>query len=516
MVVVLHRHDQLDLDAYWQVVGGNEAVELDSTVLRHVDERRAAMERHLAGGALAYGVNTGLGYFSNRIVAEQGRSTLQRSILVGRAVGVGPPLSERVVRATMLVRLVGFLGGYTGVSAALCSFLADRLNDRWYPVVPASRPGTAGETTPLCHLFQTLIGEGEVLIDGQRVPAGEALTARGVEPYRLGSKEGLALINGAPLAPALAADLFRRCTHALDHATMLGALTAAIIDTSWRPYSMRIGRLKGDVGQQHVHAQLQWLAHGAEPDAAAAASSGGSQAPVSIRVLPQVHGAAGDVLDHLRRQVERELQAVTDSPLYLDAADGEPEGFYPSGNFHAQALSLALDSAAIAMTQVASLSEKRLHRLLDSRFSGLPDQLVARQGHGDSGLVSLHKAVVGLGAENRMLSAPASVHSGDTSSGQEDFQAFTMLAADKLDRLLRNVELALAHELVALGQARRLAAMADPAGADLPPRLASAIGAVMRALPDVAADRSLASDVELALDLIDRGALVSDLGAHVR
>lgn len=516
-MVVIHRHDRIDLGTYWRVVDGYEPVELDAAALRHVDERRAAMERHLAVGVAAYGVNTGLGYFSNCTIAEADQLELQRSILVGRAVGVGPALSEGVVRATMLVRLLGFLRGYTGVSGALCSFLAERLNDRWYPVVPASRPGTAGETTPLCHLFQTLIGQGEVLIDGQRIDAGEALAKRGVEPYRLASKEGLALINGAPLAPALAADLFRRCSQALDHATVLGALSAAIVGASWRPYSMRIGRLKGDAGQQRVHAQLQLLAHGAEPDPATpSAPAGGSQAPVSIRVLPQVHGAAHDVLDHLGRQVERELHAVTDSPLFLDAADGEPEGFYPSGNFHAQALSLALDSAAVAMTQVASLSEKRLHRLLDSRFSGLPDQLVARQGRGDSGLVSLHKAVVGLGAENRLLSAPASVHAGDTSSGQEDFQAFTMLAADKLDRVVHNVELALAHELVALRQGHQLAGPAGATRVVLAPRLAGIIDAVLAALPDVTADRSLARDVELALDLIGSGRLLPSGIAHTR
>ena len=141
------------------------------------------------------------------------------------------------------------------------------------------------------------------------------------------------------------------------------------------------------------------------------------QPPVSLRVLPQVHGAAGDVLAQLERQLDRELRAVTDSPLYLDAQAGEPEGFYPSGNFHSQSLALALDSLAIAFAQVAALSEKRLHRLLDSRFSGLPEQLSPDPDRGQCGLVSLHKAVVGLSAENRLLSAPASVHASDTSVG---------------------------------------------------------------------------------------------------
>ena len=152
---------------------------------------------------------------------------------------------------------------------------------------------------------------------------------------------------------------------------------------------------------------------------------------------------------------------MTDSPLYLDASGGEPAGFYPSGNFHSQALTLALDAAAIAMAQVAALSEKRLHRLLDARFSGLPEQLAADGADGGSGLVSLHKSVVGLCAENRLLASPASIHAADTSSGQEDFQAFTGLAAGKLAALLDNVELVLANELVADRQADALGAAAS-------------------------------------------------------
>jgi histidine ammonia-lyase len=227
----------------------------------------------------------------------------------------------------------------------------------------------------------------------------------------------------------------------------------------------------------------------------------GAQPPVSFRVLPQVHGAAADVLAQLEGRLERELGAVTDSPLWLEADGDEPEGFYPSGNFHSQGLALALDALAIAFTQVAALSEKRLHRLLDSRFSGLPEQLSPDPDRGQCGLVSLHKAVVGLCAENRLLAAPASIHASDTSSGQEDFQAFTGLAADKLGRLLDNLELTLAYELLALRQAH------DLGGATLPPALASAMNATAAVLDAVGCDRSLAPDVERARELIRTGTL---------
>src|SRR5207253_427614 len=187
------------------------------------------------------------------------QQALQRSILLGRSVGVGEPFSREVVRGAMLLRLTGFLSGDAGVTSDLCGLLAERLNDGWTPYVPTGPHGSAGEVIPLAHLFQTLVGEGFVLEDGERVPAAEAL--------------------------------------------------AALLGGDW---------------------------------------TDGPQAPVSLRVAPQVHGAVLDVLDGVERQLERELRAVTDSPLYLPAEDGEPEGFYPTGNFHSQALAFGLDALAIA------------------------------------------------------------------------------------------------------------------------------------------------------------------------
>ena len=331
--------------------------------------------------------------------------------------------------------------------------------------------------------------------DGACVGAAEALARRGVAPYEPELKEGIALVNGAPLAPALAAWLEARCAALLDHATLAGALTAALAGCSLRPYSRRIGRLKGDPGQERVHARL------AELHAGAADWTDGPQDPVSFRVLPQVHGAVLDLVDRLGEQVARELRAVTDSPLFLGAGGDEPEGFYPSGNFHSQALNLAFDVLKIGFAQVGNLSERRLHRLLDSRFSGLADQLASDPGR-QTGVVFAHKSVLGLAAENRMLAGPASVHQGDTSAGQEDFQAFTFVAGEQLGRLLDNLELILAAELVADRQARHLRA------APLPPPLEAAVERVAAVVEPVGDDRPLSADVERVRDLIRSGSLL--------
>ena len=499
--ILLERHDQLDLTLYRRIALERAPISLSPALLDTVQRTRNALLTHLESGASAYGVNTGLGLLANRPVAPDDQAAFQRSILAGRAAGTGPPLSEAVVRGAMLLRLTGFLSGYAGVTPDLCRFLADRLNDGWYPVVPSGVSGAAGEIVPLAHLFGTLVGDGSVFSSGlssrpEAVDAGTALAQRGISPYELEAKEGIALINGAPLAPALAVPLALRAEALLDHATLCGALSIALTGASPRPYTPRIGELKGDPGQLAVHRRL-WSLLQPTPDRLQDAR----QAPVSLRVIPQVHGAAVSLLDHLRAQIERELRAVTDSPVFLPAADAEPEGLYSTGNFHAQYLVLLFDATLVAFTQVVNALEKRLHRLLDSRFSGLPDQLTPDPGR-QSGVVVLHKQVIGLAAQARTLAAPAGVHVIEGSTGQEDFESHTLLAAHQLDGVLSLLELALAHELVALRQARFLA------GAELPAPLEHAVSLIAELVPPVAEDRSLAGDIERVRDLVASGRLI--------
>jgi histidine ammonia-lyase len=286
-----------------------------------------------------------------------------------------------------------------------------------------------------------------------------------------------------------------------------------------RPYTPRVSALKPDPGQLAIHRRL-WSLLEPTPDRLLDPR----QAPISLRVIPQVHGAAAEFLGHLRAQIERELRAVTDSPAYLPpvgvnpwdahpaaashndadtraAADPEPEGLYSTGNFHAQYLVLLFAAATSALTQVVNLLEKRLHRLLDSRFSRLPDQLTPDPGR-QSGVVVLHKQVLGITAQARMLAAPAGVHVLDGSTGQEDFQAHTMLAATQFDAVLSALELALAHELIALRQARFLAAT------PLPPRLEGPLATVAEVVAPVGEDRSLAADIERVRDLVASGRII--------
>jgi histidine ammonia-lyase len=495
-VVRLERAGELDLERYRRVVRDREPVEVAPALLDEVEARRQALLAHLESGVAAYGIRTGTGNLTRFSVSEDQQAALARSQVVSRAAGVGAPLPAEVVRGAMLVRLAGFLHGHAGASAALCRTIADRLNDGLVGYVPVRPFGSAGEISPLTHTFAPLAGEGFALEDGERVPAAQALAARGAEPYRHGTKEPNALLNGSPFAAALGAYLHDRAERLFDQASLNAAAAAALIGASTRPYSTRLGRLKGDPGQLGEQERLIGLLAGAP------AFEEKLQAPVSYRVVPQVHGTARTVLDRLREQVERELAGATDSPAFLEADGDEPEGLYPSGGFHAQAVSLELDFLAIASVQVVNLLEKRLHRLLDARFSSLPEQLTPDPGP-NAGLIPLHKAVVALVADCRILAAPASIHALDTSAGQEDFQALEFLAAEKLGRVLDDLELALAYELVALRQAREL--RGGPTGAA---RIDAALDALAEVVAPVPVDRSLAPDVERTLELVRTSALL--------
>ena len=495
MTVRIDRHDDLDLALYRRVAIGGEQVEVAEVLYEYVEERRAALLDLVADGASVYGVTVGLGYLTDRQIGLEAQDALQRSLLLARASGFRPPLPADVVRGVLLLRLAGFLSGYAAVSSGLCRFLLDRLNDGWSPVVPAGPFGASGEIAPLGHLFQTFIGEGHVWEGDEVVSASSALAQRGVAPYEPLPKEGSALLNGAPFATALGIHVADRFRGLLEQAHVDAALAIELVGASTRPYSRRIGALSRNPMQQRVHERLLELLAGGR------AFEDKLQAPASFRVVPQVHGAVLDQLEVFEDRLEQALGAVTDGPLILPTDGSEPAGAYPSGAFHAASLALALDSLAIGVAQITNLVEKRLHRLLDARFSGLPEQLAVDPGT-QAGVISLHKAAVGLAVENRLLASPASVHALDTSSGQEDVQAFELLAADKLGRALDNLELTLACELVALRQGFYLRGDSPPQ-----PLLARALEKLAAEVPPVEKDRTLTHDVERVRELVRSGSL---------
>jgi len=484
----LRQPADLTLEAFEQIVWDGSPVVLDPALLGQVTASRARMMEVLADGRDVYGVTTGMGYLAGVRLNEAEQQNHQANLLLGRAVG-GPPFLERdEARAVLLARLAGFMSGHAGVTAELCQFLADRLNDDFVPAIPREGMGCAGEIIPLSHAFQTFIGVGEVLCaDGAVQSAVDALAERGVAPYQPAIKEGIALLAGAPAALALTA-VHRRTAAVLSRQLLVAAAcTIDAMRAPLSPYDPAVARLAGDPVMYEMLEQLSAMLTGSDQERPT------KQAPVSFRVIPQVLTHLERIRSRVDESVRRALAAVTDSPAFVD------DRFVTSGGFHAIELAAAMDSLCIALVQAAELASQHIHRLLDHRFTGLPDQLTPLPGL-HAGLVVVHKRVVGTVNELRRLAAPATIGLMDTSLGQEDAMTFSFEVAEKLRRVESLVRDVIACELLVVRQAWALRDAPEATGLhDHFVQLASTI-------PPVEQDRPLGSDIGVLVALLRSGA----------
>jgi len=495
-VNVLRRQEDLTPALVERVAFDREPLALHSDLLAGIDAGRAAMLATLAAGARVYGVNTGMGYLAGTDLSADEQARHQRTLLLGRAVGSAPWLPAEEARAVLLARLAGFVSGHAGVSAALCAFVADRLNDGFDPAIPALAMGSAGEVIPLAHAFQTFVGIGAVLVRGGGTQdAAEALHQRGVAAYEPAAKEGIALLAGAPATVALALARGRSVRTLRRQLLASTAASVSALQAPLDPYDAALAELDADPLLAGVRAGLRDALAGAEHTPAA------HQAPVSFRVAPQVLAHVEREAARLDAGVRHALTTVTDSPVHLDGR------FLAHGGFHAVQLAADMDTLAVALVRAAELAGQRVARLLDSRFSGLPDQLTAQPGP-YCGLVVVHKRVVGAVNELRRLAAPASVGLADTSLGQEDAMTFAFEAAAKLRRVEALTREVVACELLCARQAWALRGARPP---ELAARLVAEIA-------PVGVDRPLGPDLGRLVDLLERDELfaATPVSPHAR
>jgi histidine ammonia-lyase len=463
------------------------AVRLDEGLLAAVDAGHRATLRALGATGSVYGVTTGQGHFADRPLSADEAAVHQRNLLLGRAVGSPPWLGAGEARALVAVRLARFCLGRAGVSAGLCRLLADRLNDGFTPAVPRTGIGCAGEVIPLAHAFQTLVGVGRVLTaDGGTEDAVAALAARGAAPYVPRPKEGIALLAGSPGTLALAILRSRECAVLADR--MLEA-AACSLDASGVPLdaaSPAVAALAADPVLDAVIARLDVLLRGGADDRPP------SQGPTSFRVVPQVHAHLARTILRLEEDAGRALGTSDDSPAL---ADGR---FVSTGAFHEVELAAGMDAAAAALARVAETAAQRVHRMLDGRVTGLPDQLTPAPGP-RAGLVVLHKRAVAAVAELRRRATPVSVGVADTSLGQEDVQSAGFAAAENLRAAAALAREVAAIELITARQAWWLR------GTPPAPGLRDVAGPLLDAVPPVDGDRPLGDDVSRVVGLLDPG-----------
>jgi histidine ammonia-lyase len=405
---------------------------------------RRAIDRLIAAGETVYGVTTGFGKFADRLIPPEALEALQRNLVMSHSVGVGDPLSEDVVRAMIVLRVAALARGYSGIRSETVQALVDMLNAHVVPVIPSKGSvGASGDLAPLAHLALVLIGEGEAFWDGERLAGGEALRRAQLEPVRLSAKEGLALVNGTQQMTAIGALVTADAENVLEVADIAGALSLEAVRGTNRAFDSRIQDARPHPGQIAAAAHLRELTGHSEIMASHRFDDHRVQDPYSLRCMPQVHGASRDAIAYVRRVIEVEMNSATDNPLVF-AEEGD---VISGGNFHGQPVALALDFAAIALAEIASISERRIEAMLDPNFSELPPFLTRHAGVASGFMVSQYTAAA-LVSENKVLAHPASVDSIPTSANQEDHVSMGVTAALKAREILRNVETVLAIELL--------------------------------------------------------------------
>jgi histidine ammonia-lyase len=413
-----------------------------------VRRSREIVERALRDGQAYYGINTGFGALARERVPDDQLRQLQRNLLLSHSVGVGPP-APREISALMLELKVHSLGlGYSGISLPVFQRLLVFHQRRLVPVVPSrGSVGASGDLAPLAHLCLPLLGLGEFWAESgsARLPAAGCLAAAGLGPIELEAKDGLALINGTQMMSAYGCHVLHRTARLVQMADVIAAMSLEALQGSIKPFDARIHALRPHEGQRRVAQNFRTLL----VQSAILESHrecGKVQDPYSLRCVPQVHGATRDALDYATGVVETEINSVTDNPLVFPDGD-----IISGGNFHGQPLAIALDLAAIALAELASISERRTYLLLEGH-DGLPRLLMKSTGVHSGFMVPQYTAAA-LVSENKVLAHPASVDSIPTCLGQEDHVSMGSIAALKLLQVFENVEHVLAIELLTAAQA---------------------------------------------------------------
>jgi histidine ammonia-lyase len=422
----------------------------DGAVVRIADSARAAVararefvEERFASGEAIYGVTTGFGRLAHVPVDPSNAAQLQLNLVRSHASGTGPPLDPRIVRAAGALRANSLSAGHSGVAPATLDLIVELLNRDVTAVVPCQGSvGASGDLAPLAHMALVLIGEGEAYFEGERLPSAVALERAGLSPVTLGPKEGLALINGTQVMTAIAALGVLRAERLAAAADVISAMSLEAYLGTERVFDRRLNALRPHPGQVAVARNLQALLVGSQI-VQSHAECGRVQDPYSFRCIPVVHGAVRDAIAHARNVTHVEANSVTDNPLVFP----EDGVFISGGNFHGEPVALTLDYLKMAISEIASISERRLYLLLNAEDRDLPLFLTGRSGL-QSGLMIVQYAAAALVNDNKGLAWPSSVDSIPTSAGQEDHVSMGMTSANNLIRVLDNVEGALACELL--------------------------------------------------------------------
>lgn len=483
------------------VAHAHQHVKLSPTAVGRIQESRRVVDQICVEGRIVYGINTGFGRLSDVHVPSSELRALQLNLVRSHACGVGPLLSEAEVRAMMLLRANVLAVGFSGARLEVVQTVLDMLNAKVHPLIPEKGSvGASGDLAPLAHLALGVIGEGEVFLEGVRMPAAEGLATAGLKPVHLEAKEGLSLLNGTQAMASVGGLALFRAERLVRLADAAGASTLEALLGTPVAFDPRIHQARPHEGQIASARHLVSLLEDSEIRESHREGDPRVQDAYSLRCMPQVHGAVRGALAHAREVIEIETGSATDNPLIFPESGDVLSG----GNFHGAPLAMALDYAAIAVTDLMSISERRIDRLVNPDLNENLPPFLARNPGTSSGFMIAHVTAVALLNEAKVFAHPASVDNLPTSGGKEDHVSMGMVAATKLRTIVDNAERVLAIELMAAAE-----------GLDYRSPLMPGKGVqriydqVRKIVPRVEEDRALSGDIERLAQAIRDGVVAA-------
>ncbi len=423
-------------------------IKFDKNVWNDVEKAEQTVQNIVKSEQVVYGVNTGFGKLALNTIPKENLKKLQKNLILSHATGVGEYLEAKIARLIMVMKLASLAQGYSGVRKALIQKLIDIYNAHIIPCIPAKGSvGASGDLAPLSHMSLLLLGEGDVIVNGHVIDAKTALQQAGIEPIELEAKEGLALINGTQVSTSLALHSFFMLETTFFAASLTGALTTDVSRGSDTPFDSRIHQIRRQKGQIKMASLYKELIAGSEIRDSHLENDERVQDPYCLRCQPQVMGACLDLIHQVQATLATEANAVTDNPLVFS----DSQAILSGGIFHAEPIAFACDILALAISEIGSLSERRIAMLIDTNISKLPPFLVRNAGI-NSGFMIAHVSAAALASENKSLAHPASVDTIPTSANQEDHVSMATFAARRLKDMTENTMTIIAIELLAAAQ----------------------------------------------------------------
>ncbi len=493
--------ESLTIEDVVQVARYKEPVVLHESALPRIKRSRSVVENAIKKGDVVYGVNTGFGDLSDVSINKDDLARLQVNLIRSHSAGVGPPFSKEVVRGIMLLRANALTKGYSGVRPEVIETLIEMLNKDVIPVVPQQGSvGSSGDLAPLAHMALVLIGEGEAYISEKIVSGGEALRKAGIRPLVLQAKEGVALINGTQPMSSIAVITVYDSLRLIHDATIASSLSLEALRGTRMASDERLHSIRPHEGQIDVAAAQRKILLDSEINQSHA-DCGKVQDAYSLRCIPQVLGASLDTIRYVYSVLETEINSATDNPLVF----GDDGVVISGGNFHGQPVALAMDFLGIAISEIASIAERRINRLVNPHLSELPAFLTTESGL-ESGMMIAQYTAAALVSENKVLAHPASVDSIPTSADQEDHVSMGTIAARKAANILENTRNVIAIEYMCACQGIDFLAPLKPSEP-----LYEAYKTIRNLIPKLEDDRPLSPDITKILGIMKSGDIIASV-----